>query len=51
MANHSPPARTSASVACVSGPRRVKNVRPPWRLTTISNVLAAMDKNLPGRSL
>ena len=46
-----PSAGQSATVAFVSGPRKVRNVLPLWRVTAISKLAAAIDTNEPPRSL
>jgi hypothetical protein len=51
MASHSPSAGQSAIVARISGPRTVKKVRPACLVTTISQLLAAIEWNTPARSL
>src|SRR6476661_5768285 len=49
--SHSPSAGQSAGVAFVSGPRTVRNDLPLCRVTAISKVLAATDRNTPAESL
>jgi len=46
-----PSAGQSATVAFVSGPRKVRNVLPLWRVTAISKLAAAIDTNELPRSL
>ncbi len=48
---HSPSAGQSAVVALVSGPRTVRSVRPASRVTTITQLQAAIDRKAPARSL
>jgi hypothetical protein len=46
-----PSAGQSAEVALVSGPRTVRNVLPASRVTTITQLLAAIERKVPARSL
>ena len=46
---HSPSAGQSAVVALVSGPRTVREVRPASRVTTITQLHAAIDRKVPAR--
>jgi hypothetical protein len=49
--NHSPCGGQSAMVALVSGPRTMRVVRPSRRMTTMSQVQAAIEWNTPVLSL
>src|ERR1044071_3682181 len=51
MPSHSPSAEQWSGVALVSGPRTVRNVLPFCLVTTISQWLAATERNEPARSL
>src|SRR5580700_2503698 len=49
--NHSPCGGQSAMVALVSGPRTMRVVRPSRRMTTMSQLQAAIEWNTPALSL
>lgn len=51
IATHSPSAGQCTLLARVSGPRIVRQARPCRRVTTISQWLAPIDRNVPARSL
>ena len=51
IATHSPPAGQYIVLACVSGPRTVRNALPRRRVTTISQLHAAMEWKGPACSL
>src|SRR3954464_12691417 len=51
MPSHSPSAEQWSGVALVSGPRTVRNVLPFCLVTTISQWLAATERNEPACSL
>src|SRR4051812_43539884 len=51
MPSHAPSAEQWSGVACVSGPRTVRNVWLFCLVTTISQWLAATERNEPARSL